>query len=585
MAQKPGAAGNEQPLDAAAAGGDRGEALRASEQRLSREFGRAPYGLIATSLGAGRPTTYLMANDAYCQLTGYSWGELSGNDLLADIHPADQPTIDALIKQVIAGQADQITADPRLVRKDGSIVAVHLTGSGIQPPAGERYLAGFVEDATAAERARTVIGQLEHELARSRRMESLGQLVGGIAHDFSNLLTVVTNYASLVRDEVSVAEATESTTRWGPVRRDVEQIGEAADRAKRLIKHLLAYASRVEARPVQVDLGQLIGDVTLLLGDALGEQIRVVVSQPAGLWPVEADPGLLEQAIINIAVNARDAMPAGGQITIDTENIDTENIDTEDIRAADLAVDRQHAAELAELLPGRYVGLHVTDTGTGMDAVIAERAFEPFFSTKAGDQAAGLGLPAIRRSMAQAGGKAWLRSEPGSGTTVTLILPAVAGSGSGPAAGAAVPAEERATQAGSVLVVDDEPAIREVVYRVLSSAGYRVRTAANGAEALSLLGDPGTAADLVLTDVVMPGMTAAAFADRLLALRPEIKVLFMSGYERPDDVAHGWPGPEVQIIAKPFSRAALLARVTRVLAASRVSAVAPDRQRAGAQRR
>ena len=249
----------------------------------------------------------------------------------------------------------------------------------------------------------------------------------------------------------------------------------------------------------------------------LGEHVPVITRQAEGLWPVQADPGLLKLAIVNIAVNARDAMPGGGQVAIDAGNIDME----------DLPADWQDA-ELAELLPGRYVAFRVTDTGTGMDAATAERAFEPFFTTKSGDRAAGLGLPAVRRFATQAGGQAWLRSEPGHGTTVTVVLPAA------DVSGWQVPAQRgRAIEhAGTVLVVDDEAAIRDVAHRVLTSAGYRVVTAANGHAALGLLRDPQTAADLLLTDIVMPGMTAAAFAAQARAVCPGLPVLFMSGYEQ-----------------------------------------------------
>ncbi len=376
--------------------------------------------------------------------------------------------------------------------------------------------------------------------------------MGGISHDFSNILTVIANYASLIRDEVIIAEATESAAKWGPVRWDVEQIEEAADRARRLIKHLLAFTRREEAEPVLVDVGQMISDTTGLLGEVLGEHVPVVPRQAAGLWPVQADPGLLKQAIVNIALNARDAMPDGGQVTIDAVNIDMEN----------LPEDWQDAADLAELLPGRYVAVRVTDEGSGMDAATAERAFEPFFTTKSGDQAAGLGLPAVRRFATQAGGKAWLRSAPGQGTTITVVLPAAAGSAS-PAAGHQGRAAE---PAATVLVVDDEAAIRDVAHRVLTRAGYRVVTAADGHEALGLLQDQGMAADLVLTDVVMPGMTGAAFADQAHATHPDLPILFMSGYEEQGAAGEGWPGPAAQVIGKPFTRAALLARVTQLLA-------------------
>jgi CheY-like chemotaxis protein len=376
--------------------------------------------------------------------------------------------------------------------------------------------------------------------------------VGGISHDFSNTLTVIANYASLVRDEVTIAETTESAASWRHVRLDVEQIEEAGERAKRLIKHLLAFTGREEAAPVLLDLGLMISDATALLTEVLGEHVPVVTRQADGLWSVQADPGLLKQAIVNIALNARDAMPGGGQVTIDAMNIDMD----------DLPADGPDATDLAELLPGRYVGFRITDTGTGMDAATAERAFDPFFTTKSGDRAAGLGLPTVHRFAAQLGGKAWLRSELGRGTTITVVLPAAAGSGSPAAAHTGRPSE-----LSRVLVVDDEAAIREVAHRVLTSAGYQVMTAANGSEALEALRDGKIAADLVLTDVVMPGMTGPAFAAQARAMCPGLPVLFMSGYEQQEATAGDWPGPEAHVIGKPFSRAALLARVTQLLTA------------------
>ena len=276
----------------------------------------------------------------------------------------------------MSGETRQIQVNTRLICKNGEVACVRLTGSAIQPAGEEPYLAAYVEDTTAAEQAQAELHQLERELLRSRRMDSLGQLVGGIAHDFNNMLTVITNYASLVRDEVTIAGATESATRWGPVRWDIEQIEEATDRAKRLIKHLLAYSQREQAQPAPVDVSLLINDVTGLLGEVLGEHVPVITRHGAGLWPVEADPGLLEQAIINIALNARDAMPAGGQVTIETANIDMVSPGT-----AGPASQREDAAELAELLPGHYVKICITDSGAGMDAVTADRAFEPFFTT------------------------------------------------------------------------------------------------------------------------------------------------------------------------------------------------------------
>jgi two-component system cell cycle sensor histidine kinase/response regulator CckA len=529
-----------------------GEAFRASEQQSWRQFGRAPLGLMVAGLTADRGCVCVTANDTYCELSGCSGAEISGANLLSFFHPEDQPALDTLIEGVLAGATDQIGADARLIRKDGEIVWVRLTGSVIRPPVGERYLAAFIEDISVLQQAHAEIQRLERELQRSRRLASLGQLVGGISHDFSNTLTVIANYASLVRDELLIAEATQSAAKWGPVRWDVEQIAEAADHAKKLIRHLVAFAKRQETEPALVDLGQMISDATGLLGEVLGEHVPIVTRQADGLWEVQADRGLLQQAIVNIALNARDAMPGGGQVVIDAANIDLES----------LPADWQGTAELAELLPGRYVAFRVTDTGTGMDAGTAERAFEPFFTTKGGDSAAGLGLSVVRRFAAQAGGNAWIRSEPGQGTTVTVVLPAAAGSDS-----PAIYQARAAESAGMVLVVDDEPAIRGVAHRVLTTAGYQVVTAASGDEALRLLGDPELTVNMVLTDLVMPGMTGTAFAAHAKAMRPGLPILYMSGYEQQDIAGAAWIDPYAQIISKPFSRPALLAKVTQMLTA------------------
>jgi signal transduction histidine kinase/CheY-like chemotaxis protein len=438
-----------------------------------------------------------------------------------------------------------------------------VTAAAVQPASGERYLTAFFEDVSPAERSAAEMSQLRRELARSHRAKSLGHLVDGIAHDFNNLLMVIESYASLVHEQVSIAEAADSATRWRPVRSDIEQIQDASERAKMLIRHMLAFARRESPQAEDVDLGQVLNDASLLLGGLLGEHIPLTIRPARNAWPVRADPALLEQMITDIAANARDAMPAGGQLTIAIENVDTSGSDG----IAQLTISYQDANELAVLLPGRYVVMRITDTGTGMDPAIAERAFEPFFTTKDQNQSAGLGLTAAHGFAAQAGGRAWLQSETGRGTTITIALPAAPGSGYDVASAGTTQAAS-AAWAGSVLVIDDNPQIREVVHRVLSSAGYHVTTAASGQDALALLDDPDVAADLVLTDVVMPGITGNAFAAELQARRPDMKILFMSGYERPPDGSEAWPGESLQVIGKPFSRTALLTTVSRLLGTS-----------------
>jgi PAS domain S-box-containing protein len=551
----------EQPVRATAA--DHDQSWPAPERWFQHGFDHVPCGIVVISVTPGHPNLYLAANDTFCRLAGYSWAELAGREFLGDFHPDEQAALDAAFQQVISGDCPSIQGPSRLTRKDGETVAVRVTAAAIQPASGERCLSAFVEDLTAAEQAAAEVSQLRQELARSSRMKSLGHLLDGIAHDFNNLLMVIGSYASLAHEEVSMAEAADSATRWRPVRSDIEQIQDATERAKMLIKHMLAFARRESAQAQDVNLWQVASDASLLLGELLGEQIPLTIQPARDAWPVRADPAVLEQMITDIAANARDAMPSGGQLTIGIENVDTSCSGG----IAQLTISLHDANELAVLLPGRYVLMRITDTGFGMDPAIAERAFEPFFTTKDHKESAGLGLTAVHGFAAQAGGRAWLQSEPGRGTTITVALPAAPGSGYD-VAGAGTMKGASARRAGSVLVIDDDLQVRQVVHRVLSSAGYRVTTAASGPDALALLNESDVAADLVLTDVVMPGVTGNAFAAQLRAQHPGMKILFMSGYEPPREASEIWPGEGLEVISKPFSRAALLAAISRLLGTS-----------------
>jgi len=366
------------------------------------------------------------------------------------------------------------------------------------------------------------------------------------------MLTVIGNYASLVREELSVAEATEGKARWGPARRDLEKAEEAAGRAQRLIAHLLAFAEREDSAPTAVNPGELLGDLSVILVEILGENIPVDSQIATGAWPVEVARAQLEQAIVNIIRNAREAMPGGGRVSVSVRNAELPESPVRDGNRTEAG-----GPELAGLPPGRYVNLSITDNGPGMDEATAARAFEPFFTTRDRDRSSGLGLTGVRRFATAHGGSAYLRARPGGGTTVTLLLPAAADSGS-------PELRVRPAPATTVLVVDDEPAIRDVAHRVLSAAGYRVQTAVNGPEAIRVLRHEQI--DLVLADVVMPGMTARAFGAQVAEIRPGTRLLFMSGYQPPDDDTADWPAAARQVLAKPFSRAALLGRVIDVLA-------------------
>ncbi len=403
--------------------------------------------------------------------------------------------------------------------------------------------AGRRDARQAAEREERVQAQLR----QAQRLESLGQLAGGVAHDFNNLLAVILNYAAFVSEELAAAAESGRPERLESARSDLGQITLAAERAATLTRQLLAFARREVTRPQVLDLGTVITTVEELLRRTLGEHVELATSLAGGLWPVLADPGQMEQVLVNLAVNARDAMPGGGTLTIDTSNI---------------TVDADTIAGGSEARPGRNVRLRVSDTGTGMTAEVIEHVFEPFFTTKEEGAGTGLGLATVYGILAQAGGHIQIYSEPGAGTTFNIMLPVTAE--------AAVPIAEpvpyqRLPQGETVLVVEDADALREVTRRIFARNGYHVLTAANGPEALDLArGHPGEI-HLLVTDVVMPRMLGNEVAEKMQAIKPGIEVLFMSGYARPVLASQGRLGPNVALVEKPFSEAELLAQAGRVL--------------------
>jgi signal transduction histidine kinase/CheY-like chemotaxis protein len=383
--------------------------------------------------------------------------------------------------------------------------------------------------------------RLQLQLQQSQRLESLGQLAGGIAHDFNNLLAVILGYASFIARRAPEGSDDE---------RDVREISTAGERATRLTQSLLAFARRETVRPKVLDLTGVVLEMEQLLRRTLGRHVTLETALAADLWPIMADYGQLEQVLVNLAVNARDAMPDGGTLTLDTENV---------------VADAAYAGVRTGLAPGRYVRLRVSDTGVGMPPEVAAQAFDPFFTTKPKGEGTGLGLATIYGIVTEAGGHVQIYSEPGLGTTLTVLLPATD-------APAPVAVErDREPRRGSgetILVVEDEPAMLEVARRLLENGGYRVLTAGGGQEALGVVAAHDGRIDLLLTDVVMPGMLGKEVAARVSELRPGIAVLYMSGYAQSvigpmGDLANGH-----SIIDKPFTEAALLERVGAALSAA-----------------
>jgi len=373
-------------------------------------------------------------------------------------------------------------------------------------------------------------------------LQVIGQLAGGIAHDFNNILGVIINYARFAAGSVPPGSSAHA---------DIEEIRRAAERGVGLVRQLMILARREAGVRVVFDLNELIEGLDGFLRSTIGEHVRVERRLGAGLWSLAEDPARVEQVLINLAVNSRDAMPSGGTLTFETDNVELGPSETR----------LQPGVE-----PGRFVRLLVTDTGVGMDSEVASRAFEPMFTTKPSGKGTGLGLATVYTIVTQAGGMIDLSSEPGAGTSIEIHLPA------SDARQAQATRPTRAAPAGrgeSVLVAEDDAAVRRVAERILRSAGYEVASAGGGAEALELLDDPEADFDLLLADLIMPGMRGDDLARRAVAMRPGLHVLFMSGYS--DDAPPGELGPTaggVSFIDKPFDAGALLERLREMLGAA-----------------
>jgi signal transduction histidine kinase/CheY-like chemotaxis protein len=410
-------------------------------------------------------------------------------------------------------------------------------------------------EARVAERTR----ELEAEAAERRgaeatirqmqKMESIGQLTGGIAHDFNNMLAIVTGSLDMAKRRLTGGEDPR-------IARSLDHAAEGARRAAVLTQRLLAFSRQQPLEPQAVDANRLVSGMSELIGRTIGENIAVETVLGGGLWTCLADPTQLENALINLAVNARDAMPDGGRLTIETANSH---------------LDELYAAANVDVTPGQYVMLGITDTGAGMSPGVIERAFDPFFTTKGPGQGTGLGLSQVFGYVKQSGGHLKIYSEPGRGTTIRLYFPRHLGP--------ALPGSEERLPPGElprgrleqiVLVVEDEEQVRVMTVEVLRDLGYAVVDAANGAAALARL-DELARIDLLFTDVVMPGMNGRELADRVRGARPGTPVLYTTGYTGNAVVHNGMLDPGVAFLAKPFTIDQLAPKVAEALASAEVS--------------
>ena len=448
------------------------------------------------------------------------------------IHPEDWPRLreqfEALVQRGSAPDTEF-----RVVRPDGTVRWVWNRAFMVRNEAGEALrTVGFAADITERK-------HLEAQLRQAQKMEAIGRLAGGVAHDFNNLLTIISGYGQLVLEALPEED---------PLRSQVAEVLKASERATSLTRQLLAFGRRQVLAPRVLDLNEAIADTEKMLRRLIGEDIELVAIPARDLGHVKADPGQIEQVILNLAVNARDAMPEGGRLTIETSSV---------------MLDEAYADQHVSVQPGPYVMLAVSDTGHGMDSDTQAHLFEPFFTTKEKGKGTGLGLATVYGIVKQSGGYIWVYSEPGQGTTFKVYLPRIQEA----VEATPPPPVERTATGGSetILLVEDDSSVRSLVHGVLASRGYKLLVARNAEEALILCEQHKGPIHLLLTDVVMPGISGRDLAERLNPFHREMTVLYMSGYTDNAIVHHGVLDANVRFLQKPFSPLTLANKVRAIL--------------------
>lgn len=502
--------------------------LRQSKELLEAILEGIPDGVFLKNYGdEGR---YTMANTAWAQTVGKSVPDILGRTDHQLVPPEEAAEYIRQDRQIIDKGAPGVLTEQVINTAQGQrLLEVRKLPLRMHHKEGNRYVLGIVRD-------RTEQRALEAKVQKMQRMDAVGQLTGGIAHDFNNLLAIILGYGELLRESIDNPALVGLT----------DKIIEATERGGDLVRRLLVFARKQRLEPHALNLNEWLPGVVALLQRTLGENIHIELALSPDVWPVRADPGQIDDALVNLSINARDAMPEGGRLTITTENV----------RLDPAAASRMLGAE-----PGEYVMLAVSDTGQGMTPEVLARVFEPFFTTKG--RGTGLGLPMVYGFVEQSGGHVDIDSAPGLGTTVKLYLPR---------APAEAMAEEAAPLAPDVaggdeaiLLVEDNDSVRAMALMQLHKLGYRVTEAANAAEALKLI-EQGVAVDLLFTDIVMPGgMSGYQLAEQARRIRPDLPVLFTTGYDNPAKGNLPGPPPDGDLLYKPYRRHELAHAVRKAL--------------------
>jgi signal transduction histidine kinase/ActR/RegA family two-component response regulator len=480
--------------------------------------------------------------------------ERVGRPGFENVHPEDAQSARDMLATVLAGPGATARAELRLRTADDQWRHLELTIRNLTHLPGVAGLVVNARDVTDRRNTERALRESEERLFHAQKMDAIGRLAGGVAHDFNNLLTAIRGHAELLLADLPEGDA---------IRDDIHEIEDAARRATGLTRQLLAFSRKQVLQPRALDLNAVVQDMERMVGRLIGEHITLVASLSPELASIRADRSQIEQVVLNLAVNARDAMPAGGRLLIETAVIDTPD-----------------GSPHPEVRAGRWVMLRVSDTGVGMDAATSAQAFEPFFTTKPPGQGTGLGLSTVYGVVRQSGGHVWAESMTAdagreTGTCMTVLLPAVE---LAPEVAEPRPVAVRAPGGEeTVALVEDEKSVRELAQRILTRGGYRVIAAEDGQSGLKLIAGFREPIHLLLTDVVMPGMGGRELVERVCEMRPGIRVLYMSGYAEDAVVRDGALAPGSGFLEKPFSPDMLLARVRELLDGAGTEPAAAER--------
>ncbi|HKQ68357.1 MAG TPA: response regulator [Polyangiaceae bacterium] len=508
------------------------EALRHSEERYRALFEGSP---LPKWIFDRETLEFLTVNQAAYEHYGYCRDEFAALTLADIHHPEELP---AFLASLDEPQKETDLVTWRHQKKDGSTITVELKTHPFEMNQKRGELV-IVNDITRRKRAEDGLRRMQEQLRQAQKLDAIGSLAGGVAHDFNNILSVILSYTSLILEGLKPGD---------PLSTDLEEVKRAGERGAELTRQLLAFSRQQILQPRIVDLNQVVLGMERMLRRVLGEDVELSILPMHRLGKVRADPGRIEQIVMNLVVNARDSMPKGGKVSIETNNA---------------VLDEAYVAEHHGVAAGRYVMLAVTDTGSGMDMATRDRVFEPFFTTKEKGSGTGLGLSTVFGIVKQSDGHIWVYSEPGKGTTFKIYFPEADGAQAISPSSPPAPATIYGTE--TILLVEDEEQVRGIMKTILRRLGYNVIEAQNGGEAFLICEKYTAKIHLLVTDVIMPRMSGRELADRLAPLRPEMKVLYVSGYTQTSVVHHGVLDSGVAFAQKPITPDGLGRRVREVL--------------------